>query len=83
MKQYCPEISTIAELEDSMDLPGIYKVLDTAAGIKISEESKETVREQAEDSGSSWEKLDLAKLEAEAFAGYLERQKVLEKPTMH
>jgi hypothetical protein len=67
MQQYCPKISTIAELEDSMDLPGIYKVLEVAAGIKINEESKDTVKEQAEDGGSSWEKLDLAKLEAEAF----------------
>ena len=67
MQQYCPEISTIAELEDAMDLPGIYKVLDAAAGIKISEESKDTVKDQAKDGGSSWEKLDLAKLESEIF----------------
>lgn len=67
MKQYCPEISTITELEDAMDLPGIYKVLDAAAGIKISEESKDTVKDQAKDGGSSWEKLDLAKLESEIF----------------
>ena len=67
MKQYCPKISTIQELEDSIDLPGIYKVLDVAAGIKITEESKSTVKEQAEDGGATWEKLDLAKLEAEAF----------------
>jgi hypothetical protein len=67
MRQYCPEISTIAELEDAMDLPGIYKVLDTAAGIRINEESTDTVKDQAKDGGSSWEKLDLAKLEAEVF----------------
>jgi hypothetical protein len=67
MKQYYPKIATISELEDSMNLPGIYKVLEVAAGIKISEDSEETVKDQAQDGGSSWDKLDLAKLEAEAF----------------
>jgi hypothetical protein len=67
MQQYHPEIATISDLEDSMDLPGIYKVLDVAAGIKINEDSEETVKEQAKDNGSSWESLDLAKLEAEVF----------------
>jgi hypothetical protein len=67
MKQYYPKISTISELEDSVDLPTIYKILDIAAGIKIDEKSENPVKEQAEDSGSSWEKLDLAKLEAEVF----------------
>lgn len=67
MQQYHPEISTISELEDSMDLPGIYKVLEIAAGIKINEDSEDSVKTQAEDGGSSWDKLDLAKLEAEVF----------------
>jgi hypothetical protein len=67
MQQYHPEIATISELEDSMDLPGIYKVLELAAGIKINEESEKSVKDQAEDGGSSWDKLDLAKLEAEVF----------------
>jgi hypothetical protein len=67
MQQYHPEIATISELEDSMDLPGIYKVLEIAAGIKINEESKEPVKDQAEEGGSSWDKLDLAKLESEVF----------------
>jgi hypothetical protein len=67
MQQYHPEIATISELEDSMDLPGIYKVLEVAAGIKINEGSDESVKDQAKDEGSSWDKLDLAKLEAEVF----------------
>jgi hypothetical protein len=67
MQQYHPKIATIAELEDSMDLPGIYKVLEIAAGIKINEDSEDSVKDQAGDGGSSWDKLDLAKLEAEAF----------------
>jgi hypothetical protein len=67
MQQYHPEIATITDLEDSMDLPGIYKVLEIAAGIKINEDSEDPVKDQAQDGGSSWDKLDLAKLEAEAF----------------
>jgi hypothetical protein len=67
MKQYYPELATIADLEDSMNLPGIYKVLEVAAGIKINEDSQDSVKDQAEGGGSSWDKLDLAKLEAEVF----------------
>jgi hypothetical protein len=67
MRQYYPEISTISELEDSVDLPTIYKILDIAAGIKINKDSNEPVKEQAEDSGSPWDSLDLAKLESEIF----------------
>jgi hypothetical protein len=67
MKQYYPKISTIAELEDSVNLPTIYKILEIAAGIKIDEKSEEPVKQQAEESGSSWDKLDLAKIESEVF----------------
>ena len=68
MKQYYPQIKTIEDLEDNVDLPTIYKILDVSAGIKInSDNEEETVKEQATDSGSSWETLDLAKLESEVF----------------
>lgn len=68
MQQYYPKISSIADIEDSMDLPTVYKVLDSAAGIKINKEKKdESVKDQALESGSAWEDLDLAKLESEAF----------------
>jgi hypothetical protein len=67
MKQYYPAIATISDLEDNINLPGIYKVLEIAAGIKIDGKSEEPVKEQAEESGSPWEKLELAKLEAEVF----------------
>ena len=67
MKQYCPSIKTIDDLEDSLDLPTIYDVIDIAAGIKINQKSEDPVKEQAVDSGSSWDTLDLAKLEAEVF----------------
>lgn len=68
MKQYHPVISkTIQDLEDSIDLPTIYRILDVAAGIKVNKKSEEPVKEQATQSGSDWQSLDLAKLESEAF----------------
>jgi hypothetical protein len=68
MKQYYPKIKTVHDLEDSVDLPTIYKILDISAGIKIDKaKTKETVKDQAVESGSTWETLDLAKLEAEVF----------------
>ena len=65
MKQYRPEI--VNDLEDYVDLPTIYKIIEFAAGIKINQKSEDTVKKQAEDSGSSWDKLDLVKLESEVF----------------
>ena len=68
MKQYCPEISsTTKDVEDNFDMPTIYKILDSSAGIKINQKSEEPVKDQAGKSGETWETLDLAKLEAEVF----------------
>jgi hypothetical protein len=68
MKQYYPKISgTVKNVEDSIDMPTVYKVLDAAAGIKINKKSEEPVKDQAVGSGQTWETLDLAKLEAEVF----------------
>lgn len=68
MKQYKPEISSNELVEDNFNLPTIYKVLDIAAGIKMDAKNEEKpVSNQATESGSSWDKLDLARLESEAF----------------
>jgi hypothetical protein len=68
MKQYYPKIKTIEDLEDSVDIETLYRILDIAAGIKIDQEkTEETVQEQAAESGPGWEKFDLAKLESEVF----------------
>lgn len=68
MKQYYPAISkTVEDVEDNVDLPTIYKILDISAGIKINKKSEEPVRDQAEKSGETWDTLDLAKLESEVF----------------
>ena len=66
MKQYYPEIKTIEDLEDNVDMPTLYKIIDIAAGIKIQDQEND-IQEQATDSGSSWDKLDLAEIEAEVF----------------
>ena len=69
MKQFYPAIKTVADIEDTMDLPNIYKLIDYAAGVKINDKSEVAVKEQAEESksGSTWNDLDLVKLESEAF----------------
>jgi len=68
MKQFYPSIKTIEDLEDNLNLPAIYRVLDIAAGIKIDgDDEEELVKDQAVDSGSTWDTLDLATLEAEVF----------------
>lgn len=88
MKQYYPKISkSIKVLEDNIDLPTIYRILDVAAGIKISKKSKDDVKTQATDSGSTWSELDLAKLESEVFIlgiwkDYEELEKSLSMPEL-
>jgi hypothetical protein len=68
MKQYYPPISgSVEDIEDSIDMPTVYKVLDVSAGIRINKKSEEPVKDQAVESGSTWDDLDLAKLESEVF----------------
>jgi hypothetical protein len=68
MQQYCPSLSiSIDAVEDAVDLPTIYKILDYGAGIKIDDKNEEPVKEQATESGDTWDSLDLLKLESEAF----------------
>jgi hypothetical protein len=88
MKQYYPEIKlTKSDVEDSLDLPTIYTILDISAGIKINKKSEETVKNQATESGSTWSELDLAKIEAEVFLlgiwkDYLELEESLSMPEL-
>jgi hypothetical protein len=67
MRQYYPTIKTQEQLEENIDMPTIYKLLDYSAGIKINDNSEEPVKTQATDSGSSWDELDLAEIESEVF----------------
>lgn len=68
MQQYSADLSSVNMVEDNFDLPTIYEILDMAAGIKVNpNKTQETVKDQAVESGSTWEDFDLAKIEAEAF----------------
>jgi hypothetical protein len=68
MKQFYPKISkTIEDVEDNLDLPTVYEILDISAGIKINKKSDDTVKDQATNSGQTWSELDLAKMESEVF----------------
>ena len=69
MKQYCPQLSkSIHELEENIDMPTVYKILEISAGIQINEKSEESIRNQAEKSEKiSWENFDLLKIESEVF----------------
>jgi hypothetical protein len=72
MKQYYPKIKTIEDLEDLIDLPTIYKIIEICAGIKMQPEkdaeafsaAQQSMVKQNED---GWDKLDLVKLESEVF----------------
>jgi hypothetical protein len=67
MKQYKPSVKTSEEFEEMVDLPTVYKILKYAGGINVDNESEKPVRDQAEESKSSWTNLDLAELESETF----------------
>jgi hypothetical protein len=70
MRQYCPRITTVEELEDSIDIQSMYIILEIASGVKTGFfDTDEDVEEESsgESSGQDWSDLDLAKLESEAF----------------
>jgi hypothetical protein len=40
MEQYKPELATnLATLEDNIDLPTVYKIIEAASGVKLAEDS--------------------------------------------
>jgi hypothetical protein len=70
MRQYCPRITTVEELEDSIDIQSMYIILEIASGVKTGFfDTDDDVEEEGsgEPSGQDWSDLDLAKLESEAF----------------
>lgn len=96
MKQYYPKLSnSIEDIEDNFDLPTIYAISDFAAGIKVKEDSEDSIKAQAEKAlktkadkeGVTWQSLDLAKLESEIFLlgiykDYDELEKSLSMPEL-
>lgn len=67
MQQYSPNIKTIDHLEDSLDMENLYLLLDYSAGIKLNKTDDDKVEETSSSSGQTWDKIDLASLESEAF----------------
>lgn len=77
MRQFKPEINSVEIFEDMFDMDAMYKILDYAGGIKMNPNESEQENpatniqkiENAEDDSakSSWDTLDLNKLESEAF----------------
>jgi len=89
MKQYCPEIATKELLEDNVDMDTLYDLLDFSAGIQLKnkEETSETPQKQISDNPPTWENMDLAALESEAFLlgiwkDYEELEKSLSLPEL-
>lgn len=69
MKQHYPIVQDRTMLEDIVDMPTLYKILELCAGIKI-DPDKEDIDKQAKDNAEnqgSWDDFDLVSLEAEAF----------------
>jgi hypothetical protein len=68
MKQFKPSISNSLEsIEDNFDLQTLYLILEHAAGIKIGGTEEQPISNKVDKDSSSWEDLDLVKLETEAF----------------
>lgn len=70
MKQYYPEFSkSTLDIQDNFDLKTIYNLLNYSANLKLnsSSEDYEDQTEQKEEPATTWENLDLAKLESEVF----------------
>ena len=71
MRQYYPSIKTVEELEDSIDIKSMYIILEVASGVETGffddADDEEEPEESAPEAGTSWDELDLAKLESEAF----------------
>lgn len=68
MTQYMPgAYKTVEDVQDNFDLKTIYKVLEYSAGINLLENKTEKEKTDESEPGSSWDTLDLAKLETEVF----------------
>lgn len=73
MKQYYPKLKTIQDIEDNIDINTVYDILYFAADIKMGHRQENKDIEEVlpqnnyDSSKSSWEQLDLIKLESEVF----------------
>ena len=67
MKQYCPIIETIEDVEDNFDIHTIHEILDFSAGIKLNKVVEQEAGVEDNEDAKTWTDLDLAKLESEVF----------------
>jgi hypothetical protein len=69
MKQYYPEIKTKDQLEDLVDIKTIYQIIKFGGNITLGSDGEEPEQRQgdSQDRNSSWENIDLAKIESEVF----------------
>jgi len=69
MKQYYPEIKTQEQLEDVADIRMIYEMMKFGGGISLERDEEDNVQasKNTEEKGSSWQNIDLAKIESEVF----------------
>ena len=68
MQQFRPgKYKTKDELELDFDMQSLYKILEYCADVKIKNNDEKQSSVKTKDDGSSWETMDLPKLEAEVF----------------
>jgi hypothetical protein len=69
MKQYYPEIKTKEQLEDVADIQMIYEMMKFGGSVSLGKDSnqEEQAEKDTEDRESSWQNIDLAKIESEVF----------------
>lgn len=70
MRQHYPQIKNREDLEELVDLPTVYKILELCAGIKIDPNKEDNIDDQAKENvekQGSWDDFNLVDLEAEAF----------------
>lgn len=67
MKQFYPMFTTNDDIEDNFDMHNLKVILDYAAGIKMEPEEDDLAKQATSEENTTWDTLDLAKLESEAF----------------
>jgi hypothetical protein len=67
MQQFYPDYDTDEKIEDNFDMHNLKIILDYAAGIKIDMEEENLSTQASSDENTTWDTLDLAKLESEVF----------------
>lgn len=68
MKEFCPSIKTLDDVEDSFDIENLYMALEYAANVSMEDNDVDLADQASEDEeANKWADLDLVSLESEAF----------------